>query len=188
MKVLLIDNYDSFTWNLHHLLVAAGLKHIQVIPNDKVQDNMIAEADALVFSPGPGLPDEAGQMKSIIRQNAGIKKMLGVCLGHQAIAEVCGAALVHADEINHGTSTSLEILERNYLFIDLPENVSVGRYHSWVVSPEKFPDELIITALDHKGNIMALRHKLFDITGVQFHPESILTPLGVKMIQNWLQY
>jgi anthranilate synthase component 2 len=188
MKVLLIDNYDSFTWNLHHLLIEAGLENVQVATNDRIDDLMITTADALVFSPGPGLPDEAGQMKCIVRKYSGIKKMLGVCLGHQAIAEVFGASLIHADEIFHGTATRIEILEHDYLFRNLPEDVSVGRYHSWVVNPEQFPERLKITAIDSVGNIMAIRHRTLDITGVQFHPESIMTPLGVQMIRNWMHY
>ncbi len=186
MKILLIDNYDSFTWNLHQLLLNAGVDEICVVENDKVKPEDIMKADALVFSPGPGLPDEAGQMKEIITKYAGQKKMLGICLGHQAIAEVFGARLMHADEIFHGTSTELVINENRLLFSDMPGKVMVGRYHSWVVSPENFPENLYITATDPKGVIMALRHKSYDITGVQFHPESILTPLGEKIIRNWL--
>lgn len=186
MKILLIDNYDSFTWNLHHLLMNAGATEVDVVKNDSVDSNMIQKADALVFSPGPGLPDDAGQMKEIIRLYAGRKKMLGICLGHQAIAEVYGASLVHADEICHGTSTDLRILERDCIFTGMPDTVLVGRYHSWVVSNTDFPIALKITSTDEKGVIMSFRHNLLDITAVQFHPESILTPLGEKMIRNWM--
>jgi anthranilate synthase component II len=188
MRILLIDNYDSFTWNLHQLLLNAGAGEIDVLKNDQDSAGLISKADAIVFSPGPGLPSDAGFMKEIIIQNAGSKKMLGICLGHQAIAEVYGAKLLHADEIFHGTATLLTILEPKYLFSNLPEMVSAGRYHSWVVDTLNFPSELLITATDEKGVIMALRHKTLDITGVQFHPESILTPLGEKMIRNWLEY
>jgi len=188
MKVLFIDNYDSFTWNLHHLIKMAGMTDIEIVANDRINESMIVEANAIVFSPGPGLPDDAGQTKNMIKKYAGRKKLLGVCLGHQAIAEVFGAEVVHADEIFHGTSTRLEILERDFIFKDMPEQVYVGRYHSWVVSPAGFPADLMVTAIDQKGVIMALRHKTMDVTGVQFHPESVMTPMGVKMIQNWMNF
>jgi len=186
MNILLIDNYDSFTWNLHQLLLKSGCKKVTVVKNDEVYIDQFEDADALVFSPGPGLPAEAGSMKSIIKQYSGQKKILGICLGHQAIAEVYGARIVPATEIFHGTSTELDIIERTHIFSGMPEIVKVGRYHSWVVSTENFPDSLLITATDHKGVIMAFRHKTEDTTGVQFHPESILTPLGEKMIRNWI--
>lgn len=188
MRILLIDNYDSFTWNLNQIMLKAGVRAIEVVKNDQVSAEQILKADALVFSPGPGLPSEAGQLKEIISQNAGRKKMLGICLGHQAIAEVFGAKLVQADEIFHGTATTLRIFEKELLFSRMPENVQVGRYHSWVVSKIDFPEVLKVTAADERGIIMAMRHKTLDITGVQFHPESILTPLGEKMIRNWLGY
>jgi anthranilate synthase component II len=186
MRILLIDNYDSFTWNLHHLIVDAGASAIDIIENDKVTPEMVEKADALVFSPGPGLPGEAGLMKSIIKGYAGRKKMLGICLGHQAIAEVFGASLLHADEIFHGTATQLVILEQDYIFCDMPGLIEAGRYHSWVVNPLSVPQELLVTAVDQAGVIMAIRHKTLDITGMQFHPESIMTPLGEKMIRNWI--
>ena len=186
MKILLIDNYDSFTWNLHHLLMKAGASEVDVVKNDRVDSNLIQKADALVFSPDPGLPDDAGQMKDIISQYAGGKKMIGICLGHQAIAEVYGASLMRADEICHGTSTCLRILEKDFIFSGMPNNVVVGRYHSWVVSIKGFPERLKITSTDEKGVIMSFRHKLLDITALQFHPESILTPMGEKMIRNWM--
>jgi anthranilate synthase component 2 len=186
MRILLIDNYDSFTWNLHQLLLKAGAARIEVVKNDEVLPVHITDADAMVFSPGPGLPSEAGRMKEIISTYAERKKILGICLGHQAIAEVFGAGLLQADEIYHGTATPLRILEQKYLFSDIPENVPVGRYHSWIVDSKNFPPELLVTATDYKGIIMALRHRTMDITGVQFHPESILTPAGEKMMRNWI--
>jgi len=188
MKILLIDNYDSFTWNLHQLLENAGAGSIEVVKNDSFHYDQIRRSDALVFSPGPGLPGEAGRMKEIIQEFAGKKKMLGICLGHQAIAEVFGAKLVHSDEIFHGTTTHLKILEYGYLFYELTEDILVGRYHSWVVSTENFPPALKVTATDEKGVIMALRHTTLDITGVQYHPESILTPSGERMMRNWMKY
>ncbi len=187
MRILLIDNYDSFTWNLYQLLLKAGAGVIEVVKNDQVIPDHISRADAIVFSPGPGLPQDAGNMKEIIIQNLEMKKMLGICLGHQAIAEVFGASLIQSDVIFHGTATLLTILEPAYLFKEMPERVMAGRYHSWVVDPVNFPTELQVTATDEKGVIMAMRHKTLDITGVQFHPESILTPLGEKMIRNWMK-
>ncbi len=187
MRILLIDNYDSFTWNLYQLLLKAGAGTIEVVKNDQVFPDHISRADAIVFSPGPGLPEEAGNMKEIITQQPGRKKMLGICLGHQAIAEVFGASLIQSDVIFHGTATMLTILEPAYFFKEMPESVVAGRYHSWVVNSVNFPTELLVTATDEKGVIMALRHKTLDITGVQFHPESILTPLGEKMIRNWIE-
>jgi anthranilate synthase component II len=186
MRILLIDNYDSFTWNLHQLLLKAGAKSIVVVKNDRVMPEHITVADAIVYSPGPGLPHEAGMTSETIRNYAGRKKMLGICLGQQAIAEVFGGRIIQADEIFHGTATPLHILEQNGIFSNVPENVLVGRYHSWVVDTTNFPRELLITATDHKGVIMALRHKTMDINGVQFHPESILTPEGEKMMRNWI--
>ena len=188
MQILLIDNYDSFTWNLHQLLVKAGADRIEVVKNDKVEPDQIEKADALVFSPGPGLPRDAGLMQETIRNYACRKRILGICLGHQAIAEVFGAGLIPADEIFHGMATPLWILEKKFLFQDIPDYTLVGRYHSWVVDASDFPPELIITATDPKGTIMALRHRNLDITGVQFHPESILTATGEKMMRNWLTY
>ncbi|MEI6059645.1 MAG: aminodeoxychorismate/anthranilate synthase component II [Bacteroidota bacterium] len=186
MKILLIDNYDSFTWNLRQLLLEAGAEGVEVVKNDAVNDTQVHKADALVFSPGPGLPHEAGRMKELINSFAGSKKILGICLGHQAIAEVFGARLIHADEICHGTSTKLDIKEKYGIFSDLPGDVLVGRYHSWVVDDKCIPEALRVTAYDEKGVIMALRHVELDVTGLQFHPESILTPLGEKMIRNWM--
>lgn len=187
MRILLVDNYDSFTWNLYQLLQKAGAVTIDVLKNDTVLQKNIDWAEAIVFSPGPGLPSEAGQMMNIIRQNAGSKKMLGICLGHQAIAEVFGARLKQADEIFHGSATALTILESTHIFHGMKDNVLAGRYHSWVVDTNDFPDELLVTATDDKGTIMALRHKWMNISGVQFHPESILTPDGEIMMRNWLE-
>ena len=187
MKLLLIDNYDSFTWNLHQLLMRAGSGDIVVVKNDRVLDSQLRTADAIVFSPGPGLPEAAGRMKEKIAEFAGRKKMLGICLGHQAIAEVFCATLIQADEIFHGTATKLITRENHYLFDGINEDTSVGRYHSWVVSNVDFPEDLIITAVDEKNTIMAIRHRMFDISGVQFHPESILTPAGERMMRNWMR-
>lgn len=187
MKILLIDNYDSFTWNLHHLLVKADAEEVIVVKNDLLDMGKIAEFDAIVLSPGPGLPSEAGRMKEVISRFAGVKKILGICLGHQAIAEVFGGKLVLASDIYHGTATKLTINEQNFIFRNMPEEVLVGRYHSWIIDSNSFPESLKVTATDELGVIMAIRHRTLDITGVQFHPESILTPLGELMIRNWMQ-
>lgn len=187
MHILLIDNYDSFTWNLHQLLQQAGATRIDVVKNDEVADVDVKRADALVFSPGPGLPHQAGEMKNIISKHAGNKKMLGVCLGHQAIGEVFGAKVIPAPSIYHGEQTALHILYDDVIFKQVPQNTPVGRYHSWIVDKNGFPSDLEITATDGEGIIMAMRHTCFDITGIQFHPESIMTPAGLQMAQNWLQ-
>jgi len=186
MRLLLIDNYDSFTWNLFQLLKKAGVERIEVVKNDHFIQEQLDEADTLVFSPGPGLPSQAGLMNKIIALYAGSKRMLGVCLGHQAIGEVFGAQMVHSGSVFHGTSTPLQIIGHDRIFNNIPQNTLVGRYHSWIVSREKFPEPLLVTAIDAQGNIMAMRHKEFDITGVQFHPESFMTPLGLEMIRNWI--
>lgn len=187
MNILLIDNYDSFTWNLHQLLQQAGAYAVRVVKNDEVTDEDVANADALVFSPGPGLPWEAGAMKNIIKRYSEKKKMLGVCLGHQAIGEVFGTKTVPADKIYHGEQTELQFVTDDILFVDIPSNALVGRYHSWVIDKATFPDTLEITAVDKEGVIMAMRHKTLDIRGVQFHPESIMTPAGLQMMKNWLK-
>jgi anthranilate synthase component 2 len=186
-RLLLIDNYDSFTRNLYHLLLSAGAVGVNVVQNDKFSVRDIKQADALVLSPGPGLPSEAGQLKQLISEFSERKKMLGVCLGHQAIAETFGAQLIHSGKIVHGEASFLSISHHTGIFENLPSRVKVGRYHSWVVSPEQLPSQLEITATTGVDVIMAIRHKYFNINGLQFHPESILTPLGEKMIRNWLK-
>lgn len=186
MRILLIDNYDSFTYNLLHLLYTAGASEVVVQKNNKVTKRQISRSDALVFSPGPGLPSEAGLMKEIIEEYCSSKKMLGVCLGHQAIGEVFGAQIVHSGEIIHGEATQLHILDSSSLFKSIPEGSLVGRYHSWIIAKENFPSNLSITATDSKGVIMAIKHKEYNISGIQFHPESVMTPLGLIMMQNWL--
>jgi anthranilate synthase component II len=186
MKILLIDNYDSFTWNLHQLLMQAGAEQIRVLPNDSPEITLESAEEAVVFSPGPGLPQEAGHMMELIRSGAGKVKMLGVCLGHQAIAEVFGARLIKAGAIYHGSATPLKILTNDRIFHGLPDGLSVGRYHSWIVDQASVPECLEVTATDPEGVIMALRHREFDITGVQFHPESVMTPQGKTIIRNWM--
>jgi anthranilate synthase component 2 len=188
MKILVLDNYDSFTYNLVHYLEKVSDAEIEVHRNDKIKLEDVNKFDKIVLSPGPGIPSEAGILKELIRTYAGKKSMLGVCLGQQAIAEVFGGKLINLNEVFHGVATSIQILEKDNLFAGVPEKLNVGRYHSWVVSREDFPEELEIIAEDVNGQIMALRHKKYDVKGVQFHPESILTEHGLKMIENFIKF
>ena len=191
MKIVIIDNYDSFTYNLAHLIKELGAE-VVVYRNDQPEvqalidnaDNI--EFDKIVLSPGPGIPSEAGLLLDVIRTFAGKKPILGVCLGHQAIAEVFGAKLINLSDVFHGVATVGTQLGNDIVFSGLPMSIVMGRYHSWVVSRDNFPECLEITAESEGGHIMALRHKEYDIHGIQFHPESVLTPDGRKMINNWL--
>jgi len=185
MKIIVIDNYDSFTYNLVHYLEELGSK-VTVKRNDEVEIKEIEEFDKIVLSPGPGIPDEAGLLKEIISFYSGSKSILGVCLGHQAIAEVFGADLINLKKVYHGVATNINITKEDPIFKNLPNPLKVGRYHSWVVK-EPLPDELEVLALDENGQIMALKHKSLDIRGVQFHPESILTESGKSLLKNWLK-
>lgn len=185
MHILLIDNYDSFTYNLYQLLTEEGAK-VDVVRNDRFAPDLPARYDKLVLSPGPGIPDEAGRLKEVIHQYAATKPILGVCLGEQAIGEVFGAQLSNLPEVFHGVQTSVHVVATDCLFDGLPVDLKVGRYHSWVVSDEALPDCLEVTARSDEGLIMALRHKDYDTHGIQFHPESILTPDGRTMIRNFL--
>lgn len=186
MKVVIVDNYDSFTYNLVHLVEKILQQKIDVVKNDEWNIEQFAPYDKIILSPGPGIPEEAGILIPLIQQYASSKSILGVCLGHQAIAQAFGATLINLDDIYHGIATPINI--QRDIFIGLPAKIQVGRYHSWIVSKETFPAELEITAVDDNGYIMALQHRKFDVTGVQFHPESILTPDGESIIKNWLQY
>jgi anthranilate synthase component 2 len=184
-QILLIDNYDSFTYNLVHYLEELGAQ-VTVRRNDKLSLEEVEAFSHIVLSPGPGIPDEAGLLKEIIATYAATKKILGVCLGQQAIAEVFGGRLENLSEVYHGIASPIIIIDpQATLFKDLPTEVVVGRYHSWVVS-EALPESLKVTARDHKGQIMAIEHKEYPVHAVQFHPESILTPSGKKMLANWL--
>jgi anthranilate synthase component 2 len=184
-QILLIDNYDSFTYNLVHYLEELGAQ-VTVRRNDKLSLEEVEAFSHVVLSPGPGIPDEAGLLKEIIATYAATKKILGVCLGQQAIAEVFGGRLENLSEVYHGIASPIIIIDpQATLFKDLPTEVVVGRYHSWVVS-EALPESLKVTARDHKGQIMAIEHKEYPVHAVQFHPESILTPSGKKMLANWL--
>lgn len=185
-KILLLDNYDSFTYNLFHYLESLGAQ-TTVFRNDEIDLEDVKHFDKIVLSPGPGIPDEAGILKPLIKEYASTKSILGICLGQQAIAEVFGGSLIRLNQVVHGVATPIEVTVHNeILYQDLPLTFEVGRYHSWVVNPQNLPDTLEITALDNNGNIMSLRHRNFDVRAVQFHPESIMTSFGKKMLENWL--
>ena len=185
MKIVIIDNYDSFTYNLSHLVKELGAE-VTVVRNDRFRMEELEPYSKIILSPGPGIPSEAGLLLDVIRTYAGKKPILGVCLGHQAIGEVFGGRLENLSDVFHGVATEGTQLENDEMFFSLPRRITMGRYHSWVVSREGFPDCLEITAVSDEGQIMALKHKELNIRGIQFHPESVLTPDGKKMLQNWL--
>lgn len=185
-NVVIIDNYDSFTYNLAHLLRSLGAE-VTVLRNDQFALPELEKFDKIVLSPGPGIPSEAGLLLDVIRKYAGRKPMLGVCLGHQAIGESFGGRLTNLSDVFHGVQTPVRIVADDYIFDGLPrEGLPVGRYHSWVVDTEGFPECLEVTAVSEEGQVMALRHKTMDIHGIQFHPESVLTPDGATIVGNWL--
>jgi len=191
MKILIFDNYDSFTYNLVHVVEKIIHAKVDVYRNDKISLEKVNDYDKIILSPGPGLPVESGLLLPLIKKYASSKSILGVCLGHQAIGETFGAGLINLTTVYHGVATTINIYPGrtqsvNDIFNLLPGEVEAGRYHSWIVSKDDFPEELEITAEDSNGYIMGLRHKTFDVQGVQFHPESVLTPLGEKMMRNWL--
>ncbi|MDO1511869.1 aminodeoxychorismate/anthranilate synthase component II [Maribacter confluentis] len=183
-KILVIDNYDSFTYNLVHYLEELGCEVI-VKRNDQLTLDEVDAFQKIVLSPGPGIPDEAGLLKQIIATYAPTKSIFGVCLGQQAIAEVFGGTLINMDEVYHGIATKINITKEDLIFTDMPKEIEVGRYHSWVVNAN-LPNELEATSVDENGQVMSLRHKKYDVRAVQFHPESVLTPQGKKMLENWL--
>lgn len=187
MNICIIDNYDSFTYNLSHAVKALGAT-VTVLRNDKFNLEDLEGYDKLILSPGPGIPSEAGLLQDVIRHYAGEKPMLGVCLGEQAIGEVFGGTLVNLTDVYHGVQTPVDIVAHDYIFDGLEKEIKVGRYHSWVVSREGFPDELEVTSVSKEGFVMALRHRNFDIHGIQFHPESVLTPDGLRIIKNFLDH
>lgn len=187
MKILVIDNYDSFVYNLVHYLEALDCQ-VTVFRNDQFNIEDLQAFDKILLSPGPGIPEEAGLLKEVIETYQGIKPIFGVCLGQQAIGEVFGGTLTNLDKVFHGIATKATILNPNEpLFKGLEDPIEIGRYHSWVISSENFPESLEITAVDENQQIMAIRHKEYDICGVQFHPESVLTPFGKEMIKNWIE-
>lgn len=186
MKILVFDNYDSFTYNLVHYLEKASNVKVEVFRNDKIRLKEINSYDKILLSPGPGLPREAGILSDVIKEYSSSKSILGVCLGHQAIGEVFGGVLKNLDSVYHGVATEMKVVRNDILFKGVPEKFKAGRYHSWVIDEKKFPGELEITVKDENGFVMGLCHKKFDVRGVQFHPESILTEHGLKMIENWV--
>ncbi len=190
-KILVFDNYDSFTYNLVHLVEKITHIKVDVYRNDQIQLEKVKEYDKIILSPGPGIPEEAGLLLPLIKEYAATKSILGVCLGHQAIGEAFGGTLTNLSTVFHGVATPIKIQhprskKQNAVLADLPDTIEVGRYHSWVVNREDFPVDLEITAEDETGMIMALQHKTFDVQGVQFHPESVLTPVGERILRNWL--
>lgn len=187
MKIVIIDNYDSFTYNLAHLVRELGAE-VTVYRNDKFDMAQLEAFDKIILSPGPGIPAEAGQLLDVIRTYAGKKPILGVCLGHQAIGEVFGGQLTNLSDVYHGVATPCKIIEADYLFQGLNSQIEIGRYHSWVVDTKDFPSCLEVTSVSNEGYIMSLRHREFDIRGIQYHPESILTPQGKDIMQNWLAH
>ncbi len=184
-KIVIIDNYDSFTYNLSHLLKALGAD-VTVVRNDQFALGDLDAYDKIVLSPGPGIPSEAGLLLDVIREYAAKKPILGVCLGEQAIGEFFGGKLTNLSTVYHGIQSDVDIVADDYIFNGLSKQIPVGRYHSWVVDRDGFPESLEITAVSKEGYIMALRHREYDVRGIQFHPESVLTPDGKQMIQNWL--
>jgi anthranilate synthase component 2 len=187
MKLLLIDNYDSFTYNIVHAVRQLGYD-VDVVRNDRFDIADVAKYDKIIISPGPGIPSEAGLVSEVLKRYSSTKSILGVCLGHQAIGECFGAKLLNLPKVFHGIQTPVNIIKDDYLFAGLPSTINVGRYHSWVVDSAQFPAELEIIAEDNDKQIMALRHATVDVRGVQFHPESILTPDGLTILNNWLKH
>tara|TARA_R110001592_G_C13155996_1_gene748528 strand:+ start:1656 stop:2228 length:573 start_codon:yes stop_codon:yes gene_type:complete len=186
-KILVLDNYDSFTYNLVHYIEAGGDYEVDVFRNDEISLEEVDKYDTIVLSPGPGLPSEAGILKELIKQYAPTKKILGVCLGMQAIGEVYGGELENLDNVYHGVATDLSVTDTSDLiYKNLPQSFKVGRYHSWVISRNNFPEELNVTAVEENNQIMSLKHKDYNLYGVQFHPESILTENGKAIINNFL--
>jgi anthranilate synthase component 2 len=187
MKILVFDNYDSFTYNLVHLVEKITNEKVDVYRNDEISLEKVNEYDKIILSPGPGIPSEAGLLLPLIKQYAATKSILGVCLGHQAIGEAFGGTLTNLSKVYHGVATPINIINKTAPILKgLPETIEVGRYHSWIINDQNFPVELEVTARDDNGYIMALQHKTFDVQGVQFHPESVLTPDGETILKNWL--
>ena len=187
MKILVFDNYDSFTYNLVQMIEQIVGEKVDVFRNDKISLEEIEKYDKIILSPGPGIPEEAGILLDVIKKYAPTKSIFGVCLGQQAIAEAFGGSLMNLSEIYHGVATEATQTKEHKLFRNLPKTLEVGRYHSWAVNPENLPNELEVTSLDQNGMIMSLKHKTYDVHAVQYHPESILTPNGKQILENFLQ-
>lgn len=186
MKILVFDNYDSFTYNLVQMIEQITQSKVDVFRNNEIALEDIAKYDKIILSPGPGIPEEAGILLEVIKTYAPTKSIFGVCLGQQAIAEAFGGSLINLSEIYHGVATEATQIAEHKIFQHLPKTLEVGRYHSWAVNPEDFPEELEITSIDEKGMIMSLKHKQYDLHAVQYHPESILTPQGKQILANFL--
>lgn len=189
-KILVIDNYDSFTYNLVHYVEQLIDDHVDVYRNDQINIEEIDKYNKIILSPGPGIPDEAGITKDLVKRYAPTKSILGVCLGHQAIAEVFGGKIYNLNAVYHGIASTVILTNKvDYIFKDIPKVFDAGRYHSWMVSRDGFPEnEMFISSIDENGEIMSLSHKKYDVKGVQFHPESVLTEHGLKIIENWVNY
>lgn len=187
MRIALIDNYDSFTYNLAHLVKELGAE-VRVLRNDRFAVEELEPYDKILLSPGPGIPSEAGLTLDVIHHYAGLKPVLGICLGEQAIGEAFGGTLINLDEVFHGVQTSCRRTAEDYMLAGVPETFPVGRYHSWVVDSSTLPDCLETIAMSPEGQVMALRHRKMDLRGLQFHPESILTPDGARIMSNWLNH
>lgn len=183
-KIFVIDNYDSFTYNLVHYLEELDCE-VTVKRNDQFVLDELENYPLILLSPGPGIPEESGLLKAAIERYAPTKKILGICLGQQAIGEVFGGQLINLDKVYHGIATPVNVVEEDVLFKDLPKQFDIGRYHSWVVALP-LPEVLEITSVDEEGQVMSLRHKEYDVRAVQYHPESILTPQGKKILENWI--
>ena len=187
-KILVLDNYDSFVYNLVQYVEEIVGHDIDIFRNNEISLEGVAAYDLIILSPGPGVPSEAGIMPELIKRYAPTKRIFGVCLGQQAIGEAFGASLINLSKVYHGVETPVQIVDnQEFIFNGLPPKIQVGRYHSWAVQREGLPDSLVVTAEDENGQIMALRHKTYDVRGVQFHPESIMTPEGKQMLRNWLK-
>jgi anthranilate synthase component II len=186
MKLLILDNYDSFTYNLVQLIEKTSDVSYEVHKNDKISLEKVSEFDKILLSPGPGIPENAGIMNSLIKMYAPVKSILGVCLGLQGIGEVFGAKLINLETVYHGVSTEINLVAEDSLFEHCPQRFTAGRYHSWAIDYQSITKDLVITALDDEQCVMALRHSVFDVKGVQFHPESILTEYGEQIIRNWI--
>lgn len=186
MKILILDNYDSFTYNLVHLVKELGYSNVDVFRNDKIDLKDVDKYDKLILSPGPGIPSEAGLMLPLIQEYASSKSILGVCLGHQAIGEAFGAKLINLEDVYHGIASDAKIIAKDYIFDNMNPDIAIGRYHSWIVDNIDLPSCLEVTAVDKSNQIMAMKHIDYDVHGVQFHPESVLTPEGRVILQNFL--
>lgn len=189
MKILVLDNYDSFVYNLVHIIRALGYgAEMDIFRNDKIEVEEVAKYDKILLSPGPGIPEEAGIMMDLIREYAPMKSIMGVCLGHQAIGEVFGAKLVNMDEVLHGIATPNIVQdEEEMLFEGVPNRFTVARYHSWMIDADTVTEELKVTSVDDENRVMGVRHREYDVRGLQFHPESVLTEHGVQIMENWLK-